>query len=67
MRDDELVGVFSLAPSSPTRSPSQIELVQTFADQAAIAIENARLFNEVKARTATLAKRCSSKPPPPMC
>jgi signal transduction histidine kinase len=32
----------------------QIEIVSTFADQAVIAIENARLFGEVQARTAEL-------------
>jgi signal transduction histidine kinase len=37
-------------------SERQLALIQTFADQAVIAIQNARLFNEVQARTRDLAE-----------
>ena len=37
-------------------SDKQIELVKTFADQAVIAIENVRLFDDVQKRTADLTE-----------
>ena len=56
-RDGIPIGVFALARSTPRPfTDRQIELVTTFADQAVIAIENARLFDEVQARTKELTE-----------
>ena len=57
LREGVLVGVMSLSrPEVKPFNPKQIELAATFADQAVIAIENVRLFNEVQSRTEELAK-----------
>src|SRR5262249_973301 len=51
LRDGAAIGVITLGrPEAGRFPPTQVELLRTFADQALIAIENARLFTELQAR-----------------
>jgi two-component system, NtrC family, sensor kinase len=52
----DLIGAFALGRKDPIPfSQREVDLVTTFADQAVIAIQNVRLFDEVQARTKELA------------
>src|SRR5262249_25814168 len=57
LREGKPIGVLTLTRNEVRPfTDKQIELLTTFADQAAIAIENVRLFESVEARTRELAK-----------
>ena len=56
-RDRTSIGMISVTRKEPGAfADHHVQLLQTFADQAVIAIENVRLFDEVQARTRDLAE-----------
>ena len=57
LRDGQVVGVIFVGRrTSGYFSDAQVELLETFADQAVIAIENVRLFQELEARNRDLTE-----------
>jgi GAF domain-containing protein len=67
--DNDVIGVISITRKEPgTFVDHHVQLLQTFADQAVIAIQNARLFNETKealerqTATADILKVIASSP-----
>jgi signal transduction histidine kinase/putative methionine-R-sulfoxide reductase with GAF domain len=57
VRGDDVIGAIFVSRAERGRFPeSKRALLKTFADQAVIAIENVRLFNELAARSAALAR-----------
>ena len=57
LKENEVIGAISIFRQEVRPfSEKQIELVTSFANQAAIAIENVRLFDEVQARTRELSE-----------
>ena len=57
VRDEQPIGAITVTRAEAgSFSPAEVELLQTFAAQAVIAIENARLLTELRARTQQLTR-----------
>ncbi len=55
LREDRVVGVLAIRRRSAGEfSPSVVELLQTFASQSVLAIENARLFTQIQEKSVQL-------------
>ena len=62
LREGTAIGVLALMRNAVRPfSDKQIELISTFADQAVIAIENVRLFNEIQDKSRQLAEASQHK------
>jgi signal transduction histidine kinase len=52
VREDEIIGSLSLTRKQPGEFPAEVvELLRTFATQSALAIQNARLFQEIEEKS----------------
>jgi two-component system NtrC family sensor kinase len=62
LRDGQAIGAISVVRLTPgPLSNNQLFLLKTFADQAVIAIENVRLFDEVQSQTRALSEALSQQ------
>ena len=72
IREDEIVGALVVRRQAPGPFSSELsELLQTFATQSVLAIQNARLFREIEAKSRSWAASrrtwSSSTACPPRC